>query len=166
TRGARGPRPDRTRPSAAGGAPRNRIRASCEHAPIRREDEPHPPPAQTSLAHQADQPPSATRFAPVTYDDASDARNTTGPTTSSAFAMRPSGMRAVYSSRNSCGWSFQTPASVNVFTRTPLRAQYVARYRVRLYKADFETEYATGWKNVSPSRRRNSYTSCTGESIP
>ena len=48
-----------------------------------------------ALAHQADQPPSATRFAPVTYDDASDARKTTGPTTSPTSAIRPSGMRCV-----------------------------------------------------------------------
>ena len=34
----------------------------------------------------------------------------------------------------------QTPARVSVFTRTPSAAQYVARYRVRLRIADFETE--------------------------
>src|SRR6266511_4332935 len=45
--------------------------------------------------HQALQPPSATRFAPVTYDEASEARKTTGPTTSCTSAMRPSGIRAV-----------------------------------------------------------------------
>ena len=51
--------------------------------------------------HQADQPPSTTRFEPVTYDDASEARNTTAPSASAASAIRPSGWRAAYASRNS-----------------------------------------------------------------
>src|SRR3954470_16479421 len=100
--------------------------------------------AFVSASYQALQPPSATTFAPVTYEDASEARNTTGPTTSPALAIRPTGMRSAYASRNSCGWSFQTRARVSVLTWTPLFAQYVARYRVRLYSADFETEYAIG----------------------
>ena len=45
-------------------------------------------------SYQADQPPSTTRFAPVTYDEASDARKTTAPSASPASAIRPSGTRA------------------------------------------------------------------------
>src|SRR5215831_9169538 len=75
------------------------------------------------VVYHADQPPSTTRFAPVTYEEASEARNTTAPTNSDASAMRPIGIRAEYASTNSAGWSFATPASVTVFTRTPLVAQ-------------------------------------------
>ncbi len=46
------------------------------------------------LRHQADQPPSTTRLAPVTYDEASAARKTTAPSASPASAIRPSGTRA------------------------------------------------------------------------
>jgi hypothetical protein len=63
----------------------------------------------------------------VTYDDASEARYTTAPSASCAYIMRPSGDRPAHASRNSCSWSFQTPARVSVFTRTPEAAQYVAR---------------------------------------
>src|SRR5581483_2342511 len=73
--------------------------------------------------HQADQPPSTTRLAPVMYEDASDARKTIAPSASLACAIRPRGTRAVYASRNSVGWSLKTPASVSVLTRTPLFAQ-------------------------------------------
>src|SRR5262249_34948013 len=69
--------------------------------------------------YQADQPPSTTRFAPVTYEDASDARNTTTPTYSRASARRLSGTRAEYASTNSAAWSLATPPRVIVFTRTP-----------------------------------------------
>ena len=44
--------------------------------------------------YQADQPPSTTRLAPVTYDEASEARKTTAPSASFASAIRPSGTRA------------------------------------------------------------------------
>ena len=44
--------------------------------------------------YHADQPPSTTTLAPVTYDDASDARNTTAPSASLASSMRPIGTRA------------------------------------------------------------------------
>src|SRR6266508_192123 len=93
-----------------------------------------------AVSYHADQPPSTTTFAPVTYDDASDARKTTAPSASCGVSIRPSGTRASYASRNSFGWSFHTPARVSVFTRTPLFAQYVARYLVRFRIADFETE--------------------------
>jgi len=56
----------------------------------------------------------------------------------------------------SAGWPFSMPCGVSVLTRTPLRPQYVARYRVRLSSADFETAYPTGLKNVSPASRRKS----------
>src|SRR3954454_22164694 len=100
----------RRRPAAAG-------RAESEQ--LCRDDRDSP------RAHHALQPPSTTRLAPVTYDDASEARKTTGPTTSPTSAIRPSGIRAAYASTNSGGWSLATPASVSVFTRTPLFAQYV-----------------------------------------
>src|SRR2546426_712086 len=64
--------------------------------------------------HQADQPPSTITLAPVTYDDASAARKTSAPSASRASSIRPMGTRALYASRNSAGWSFQTPASVTV----------------------------------------------------
>ncbi len=47
-----------------------------------------------SPAHHAVHPPSTTRFAPVTYEDASETRNTTAPTASPASSIRPSGTRA------------------------------------------------------------------------
>ena len=49
----------------------------------------------TPIDHHADQPPSTTRFAPVTYDEASEARKTTAPSASPASSMRPIGTRAV-----------------------------------------------------------------------
>ena len=73
--------------------------------------------------YQADQPPSTTTFEPVTYEDASDTRKTTAPSASRASSMRPIGERAAKASRNSGGWSFSTPPSVSVFTRTPVFAQ-------------------------------------------
>src|SRR4029079_31581 len=94
--------------------------------------------------HQADQPPSTTRFAPVTYVDPSEARNTTAPTASETSIRRPSGERAANASTNGAGCPLSIPCGVSVLTRTPLRPQYVARERVRLTRADFETEYATG----------------------
>src|SRR5262249_9202890 len=77
--------------------------------------------------HQADQPPSTTRFEPVTYDEASEARNPRAPIASCSSSIRPIGDRAAKASRNSGSWSFETPARVSVFTRTPSFAQYVAR---------------------------------------
>lgn len=45
--------------------------------------------------HHAVHPPSITRFAPVMYVEASEARNTIAPLNSSASAMRPIGIREV-----------------------------------------------------------------------
>ena len=59
--------------------------------------------------HQADQPPSTTRFAPVTYDDASEARNTTAPTASETSISRPSGERAANASTNGAGCAVLDP---------------------------------------------------------
>ena len=53
--------------------------------------------------HQADQPPSTTRFAPVTYDEPSEARNTTAPTASETSIRRPSGERAANASTKGAG---------------------------------------------------------------
>src|SRR5206468_4462083 len=89
---------------------RNRRPQRLTHARHRRPLRPH---------YQADQPPSTITFAPVTYEDASEARKTSGPSASRAWSIRPIGTRALYASRNSGGWSFQTPARVSVFTRTP-----------------------------------------------
>ena len=50
------------------------------------------------------QPPSTIRFSPVTYAEASEARNTTAPWMSSLPSMRPSGTRLQYWSTNGAGW--------------------------------------------------------------
>ncbi len=50
-------------------------------------------PGLGSLAHHAVQPPSTTRFEPVMYDEASDARNSSAPQYSSRCAILPSGAR-------------------------------------------------------------------------
>lgn len=44
--------------------------------------------------HAAVYPPSTNSTAPVTYDAAPEARNTTGPTNSRSLARRPNGVRA------------------------------------------------------------------------
>src|SRR6185503_6479949 len=59
--------------------------------------------------HQADQPPSTTRLAPVTYDEASAARNTTAPTASDTSISRPTGERTEKASTNGAGWPFSIP---------------------------------------------------------
>ena len=59
----------------------------------------------------------------MTYDDASDARNTTAPTASETSISRPSGERAANASTKGAGWPFSIPCGVSVLTRTPLRPQ-------------------------------------------
>ena len=49
-------------------------------------------PGSISRPHQQTAPPSTIRFVPVQYDAASLSRKTTGPTSSSVSARRPSGM--------------------------------------------------------------------------
>ena len=57
-----------------------------------------------TLFHHAVHPPSTTTLAPVTYDDASESRNTSAPLYSSGRAIRPRGTRAQYALRKSASW--------------------------------------------------------------
>ena len=107
-RGLRRARPRRPRPRR----PRRRPRDAAERLAVGRARlvEPLAARGRPLLAgdevrhlrgdHQAVQPPSTTRLAPVTYDEASEARKTTAPTASETSISRPSGDRAANASTN------------------------------------------------------------------
>ena len=56
-----------------------------------------------SLSYLAVYPPSTGIFVPVTYNDASEAKNTMMPFKSSSFAIRPSNVLSLYRLTNSSG---------------------------------------------------------------
>jgi hypothetical protein len=109
---------------------------------------PRPAPARISNAssghrdeYAAETPPSTARICPVTKLDASDARKSNGPTSSSGRPIRPIGAIFFAHSRN--GGMENAPAVISLgnqpgasaFTRTPRSAQLAARFRVKLMTA-------------------------------
>src|SRR5581483_9726340 len=116
--------------------------AICHSPPpsaIRNRQSPSLPPFAFIL-HLAVHPPSTIKIAPVTYDDASEARKTTGPTSSSALPRRPSGVssRMLRSFASSCslaapGMYASMYAGLNALTRMLYCAHSTASVRVNIF---------------------------------
>src|SRR4051812_43930093 len=88
--------------------------------------------------YHAIHPPSTNNGIPVTYDAASDARNTAAPATSCSSPQRPMGIlatNALYFSGSASSGLFMSVANgpgQMAFTVTPLSAHSSASTRVRL----------------------------------
>ena len=84
-------------------------------------------------------PPSTIKLAPVIYDEASDAKNKSGPLYSSLLAILPRIVFSEYFFTKSFFIydSFKTPPKDNVFTLMFFLFQYAAKYLVKLITAPF-----------------------------
>src|SRR3954447_4258860 len=99
--------------------------------------------------HRIVQPPSTIKISPVTYDDASETRNTTGPTNSSGRPRRASGVRSrtACSFASSCspaapGMNTSMYAGANALTRMPCGAHSSASDLVIMLTPPLEMLYA------------------------
>ena len=72
------------------------------------------------------------------------------------------GTRSVSFRTNSSGWALYTPPSEIAFTRTPLSAQYVARYRVRPMKAGLDDGVANRFDGLLIFRKGPVADKCVG----
>src|SRR3954470_23583835 len=94
--------------------------------------------------YRAIQPPSTNSGVPVTYDDASEARNTTAPVNSSSSPHRPIGICATNSlyftgsSRSERFMSVAKAPGQMAFAVTPVPAHSSASTRVRLMIPAFD----------------------------
>ena len=102
-------------------------------------------PLVQSPGSTVDQPPSTTRFAPVTYDDSSLARKSAQRATSSGRPGRPSGMWSAMreigcsgSSKRCCVCGVTVIPGETVLTRIPWRAPSAASWRVSAITAPFD----------------------------
>ena len=96
--------------------------------------------------HLIVQPPSTISTSPVTYDEASDTRKTTGPTSSSARPRRANGVssRIACSFASSCspaapGMNTSMYAGEKALTRMPCGAHSSASDLVSMLTPPFET---------------------------